>query len=97
MTKTKSYKTTDGQLFEDINAARQHELFSVVVSGLKPNGQENNFDDADHKSICKCIVDNADKIIDLLTTKATSRPAARKVNRKKKDQPVAATNIAEAK
>lgn len=84
MTKTKSYKTTDGQLFEDINAARQHELLSVIVSGLKPNGQENNFDDADHKAICKCIVDNADKIIDLLTTKATSRPAARKVNRKKK-------------
>lgn len=83
--KTRSYTTTDGTIHATIEQAREHELLSLTtleIDNSRPT-EVDGFSEQQVAVICKFMVANAEAIIDLLTTKATSRPAARKSNRKK--------------
>lgn len=67
MTKVKAIETSDGRIFKDIEAAKIHEL-ELLVGTEEPG------------NAAAWIVGNTDKILDVLTMKATSHPAARKAN-----------------
>jgi len=62
---TKSYKTTDGQVFGSIRDAQIHEL--LLAANL------------DQKT-AEYVLENKDKVIDILTTTPNSKPKARSVN-----------------
>lgn len=70
---TKSYKTVDGEVFPTVEAAQKH----AIGVTLNVNSE-----------IAETIVKNKDKVVDILTTTANSKPKARKLhggtkNRKK--------------
>lgn len=65
---TKSYKTSDGQVFGTIEDAQYHELQTTL-------GLSN-----DSNNIIGVIMKNKDVIIDILTTTPNSKPKARSVN-----------------
>lgn len=68
--RTQSFKA-NGKVFETLDEAQQEEI--GVLLG-------NTWDAPVHNAICKFIVANKDKIVDVLTTGPKSRPAARKAN-----------------
>jgi hypothetical protein len=76
---TKSYKTSDGQVFGTIEEAQKHELSVLFLphpilqaTGL-PSEPMNDW-------IAEMVLDNKETIIDILTTKSNSKPKARKAN-----------------
>ena len=76
---TKSYKTGDGNVFATIEKAQKHELSvlfephpTLQATGL-PSEPMNEW-------IAEIVLDNKDKIVDILTTTTTSKPKARKIN-----------------
>lgn len=80
---TKAYKTQDGQTFGDLKEAQAHELEELLAPFHKEEGMSTT-------DIAGWIVDNSDKVIDILTTNESSRPKARKINggtKKRKPQP----------
>jgi hypothetical protein len=88
ITKTQSFTTSDKQIFATIEEAQQHELYTFLKT------LEMGADDDETKIAAK-LLSNKDKIIDLLTTKANSRPAARKANgaKRKPKASVAQTGV----
>jgi len=62
---TKSYKTSDGQVFGSIEEAQIHELLLVV-----------NLD----KDQAEYVIQHKDKVVDILTTTPNSKPKARATN-----------------
>lgn len=70
---TKSYTVGD-LAFTKLEDAQRHELVSLFT--------EHGGDSA--TVIATTILENADRIVDILTTTATSKPRARKVNGGKK-------------
>jgi hypothetical protein len=75
--KVQSFHTTDGVIHATIDAAKTHELQSFISKGDLPTGPS-------AQQIAEFLIANDEKVIDLLSTKASSRPAARKVNGGKK-------------
>lgn len=71
ITKTAAFQTSDQKTHATLEEAQQHELEIL----LTPAG----FDEETPK-ICQQLVQVADKVVDILTTTATSKPRARKVN-----------------
>ncbi len=75
ISKIHAFQTSDNQTFSTIEAARAHELEIFITSKgqvpTEPNG------------VAEFLIINAEKVMDLLSTKANSRPAARKVNKPK--------------
>ena len=76
---TKSYKTSDGQVFGTIEEAQHHELSALfekhpilTQTGLPPEPM--------HNWIAGMVLDNSELVVDILTTKPSSKPKARKVN-----------------
>lgn len=89
ITKSKSFTTSDNQIFATIEAAQQHELEAYLVkTGVNSCAALSN----NSKEIAAALIENADAVVNLLTLKSTSRPSARKVNKKggKKPAPAAA-------
>ncbi len=81
ITKAVSFCTSDKEIFDSIEKAQAHEIALVILSDEKfilKNGDDAAF--VDPKTIAQWIVSKREQIIDLLTTKATSRPKARKAN-----------------
>jgi hypothetical protein len=74
LTFVKAYQTSDGQTHASLEAAQQHEISEMLADG-NPLPTPTHLPD-----IAKMIMDHRDKILDILTTKPSSRPAARKAN-----------------
>jgi len=70
----KSFKTSDGTIHSSIAGAQAHELGTFLNGKIDITGQEPTMD------IAKVLVEHKEKIVDLLTLSATSRPKARKAN-----------------
>ena len=70
ITKTQSYSTADGQIWPTIEAAQTHELSCLLANteGPLPVG------------VAKLLVEQREKVLDILTTGPRSRPRGRKVN-----------------
>jgi len=87
ITFTKAYATSDGKTFSDINEAKQHELANLFRGEAGPEGTV-----LSGESLLKLMIKESAKIIDILSTTATSRPRARKshgASRKPKSATVA--------
>lgn len=67
-----AYKSSDGAMFNELAACQKHE-----IEILWPH------DSAAPEQVAIWVMENAVKIVDVLTTNAKSRPKARKVNKKK--------------
>ncbi len=75
ITKSQSFTTSDNTIHATIEAARQHEL-SFFIGNQKEPFQNST-------EMAAFLIIHAEKVMDLLSTKAGSRPAARKVNKPK--------------
>lgn len=71
--KCQSFKTSDGEIHSSIEVAQKHEL-SKFLESLEIGASD------DESKIAELLIGNKDKIVDLLTMKASSKPKARKVN-----------------
>lgn len=73
ITKALAFQTSDGQTHASLAAAQSHEmqilLESLVMTESTPN-----------EDVANWIISNCDKLIDILTTKPTSKVRARKIN-----------------
>lgn len=70
--KTQAFKTSDGQAFEKISEAQQHELVLLLNPDTSALEHMNE--------IAVVLLANADKVVDILTTKPNSIAKARSVN-----------------
>jgi len=70
---TKSYKTVDGKLFDNINEAQIHEI-ELILEKSDSSTSENA------KFIAVAIFKNKDLILDILTTNPNSKPKARAIH-----------------
>ncbi len=66
----KAYTTTDGKTFGVIEEAQQHEL-ELMFGRDTP---------ATASALAAALLQNADKIVDILTTTKSSKPKARRIN-----------------
>lgn len=71
---TKSYKTSDGQVFGSIEAAQEHEIFIALELKDNPTGG----------ALAKAILDKKSVLVDILTTTPNSKPKARSIHGGKK-------------
>ena len=78
ITKSKLVKfiTTDKQEFESLEAAIVHELAEYLKQHGTPALQEHAM------AISMALIEDREKVADILTLTETSRPSARKINRK---------------
>ena len=74
---TKAFKTTDGETHASLEEAKRHELVNIFLGQQLPESDQAK-QDADNAA--QTVLDAADKIVDILTTTATSKPRARKIN-----------------
>lgn len=85
ITKTASFSTTDNQIFASLEQAQQHEIELLL-------GFTDETIPSTVAGISNAIMDRRDKLVDILTTTASSKPRARKVNggsKKRKPDPAA--------
>lgn len=68
-----AFKTTDGQTFSSVGEAQRHALLLLI-----PDGQRGNPVNPDY--LAELMVNEAAKVVDILTTTERSLPRARKVN-----------------
>lgn len=68
---TKAFKTSDGETFATIELAQRHEL-DLLIGDKVP--------DASVDEMINVLMANAEKVVDILTTKPNSRPKARKAH-----------------
>lgn len=67
ITKTQAFQTSDNKTHASLEAAQKHEIVMLLGEHLGTNAGDK-------------IIANKDKLLDILTTKSTSKPRARKVN-----------------
>jgi hypothetical protein len=81
--KTIAFETSDKQTFGTVELARQHELELLIAKqfAFSPKADQSPADCID--LLAASINENSEALIDILTMKATSRPKARRVNKKK--------------
>lgn len=70
ITFTRAYQTSDGHTFPTLEQAQREELLAVIESIQAKNNAD----------LAGELIKHADKVIDILSTTATSRPKARKAN-----------------
>lgn len=81
---TKAFTTSNGKTFSKLSDAQAEELGLLLTEIPNQIGAE--------VDLISRIIANSDKVVDILTTTESSRPAARKVNGGKKTRkPKAAT------
>lgn len=88
ITFTKSYQTSDNKVFADIALAQAHEIELLLLEAeLEPKMVP---------GFASAIVDAREKVVDVLTTTATSKTKARAVNggRKPRKAKVATDDVA---
>jgi hypothetical protein len=67
--KVKAWKATDGTLFEDVAKYQTHELDQIIMACEQT-----------HSAIANGLINRKDDVINILTLKESSHPAARKAN-----------------
>ena len=72
ITRTQSFQTSNGQVFGTIEEAQRHEL-AVWIKAL-------GYSDDESVTLAASMQKDAAKLVDTLTTTATSKPKARRVN-----------------
>jgi len=82
----KSYACSDGNVFATLERAQEHEIISLLKKNI---GNQTDLgpvvlEPATVTAAAVILVSNADKVVDILTTTAKSRPKARKINGGKK-------------
>ncbi len=82
ITRTQSYQTSDGQVFGTLEEAQLHELVVWIRSAADTLTEkaEDTLTVNQAEIIASALQKDAAKIIDILTTTATSKPKARRVN-----------------
>ena len=75
ISKTVSFKTTDGKIHASIEDARWHE----IVCHLN-NAETYNMDRTAAEGLALILIKDCERFVDLLTLKASSKPSARKIN-----------------
>ena len=80
ITFTKSYKTSDGQVFGTIEQAQLHELQNALLNITIPPAFGSGSGVTITESVAREILKKKDIIIDVLTTTQNSKPKARSVN-----------------
>lgn len=76
ITRTPSYECSDGNVFVKLETAQGHELSLLFKDLAAPTPT----------TIADVLVKNAEKVIDVLTTTATSKSKARAINGGKKSR-----------
>lgn len=74
---TKAFKTSDLETHASLEAAQRHELVNIFL------GQQLPASDTERcaaELAADTVLENAEVIVDILTTTATSKPKARKIN-----------------
>ena len=71
------YTTSDKQEHTSLAEAREHELRILIAPNFPPDNSALSLDET-----VSMLVAKGDAVADILTTKPTSRPSARKINRK---------------
>ena len=85
---TKSYKTSDDQVFSDIKHAQLHELELVIKKHPSFKLQSTVLgEESPEAVVAGILLDSKDIIMDILTTTANSKPKARSVNGGSKKRP----------
>ena len=82
---TKSYKTSDNQVFTSIDEAKIHELETLFTNINLTHGSTVGSGLA--TEIAKFIMDKKDIIVDILTTNPNSKPKARVIHGGTKKRP----------
>ena len=93
ISKIVAFKSSDGQTFDTLEKVQQHEIELILNTALPDNVKVSGNPTVHIELAAKTIIKHAEKVIDILTTKGGSRPAARKANgavRKKRGQAPAA-------
>lgn len=88
--RTKSFTTSDNQSFLNLEDAQKHELETLFQSTEAGDaGPARTAENAVYA--VAFVMKNAERVIDILTTKGNSRAKARKVNKKAKPATQTAT------
>lgn len=88
ITKVKSFAASDGSIHPSLEAAQTCEV-RILLGEC-----ETELEPAVRESFAIYMVKNATRFADVLTTRATSRPATRKVNGGKKEKKAKPTVVA---
>lgn len=73
ITKVNAYQSSDGTAHSSLEEAQKFEIFNILKSGGK-------WADEVLDEVADAIMDNAEAIVDILTTTPSSKPKARKIN-----------------
>lgn len=73
--RTQAFKTSDDKTFESLAKAQEHELGIFILAAVPGEAGSPLVGE-----ICAHIVAGSDRVVDILTTKESSRTKARKVN-----------------
>src|SRR5262245_6898197 len=79
---TRAFVCSDGNTFATLELAQQHEL-EALMAEQKFGGAESLPQRA------RFIIENRERVMDILTTTKSSRPRARKINKTKAPKPAA--------
>jgi hypothetical protein len=93
ISKTVSFKTTDGKIHASIEDAQKHEIKQHLI-----NPETHNMDVSQADVVAEILIQGRERFVDLLTLKASSKPSARKINgaTKKRTAKPDAANVAPA-
>jgi hypothetical protein len=80
---TKAFLTSDSKTHSTLEEAKRHELDILWSEKIRSD------EGLQSKTVAEWLLENADKIVDILTTTASSKPRARKVNGGKKTRKAA--------
>lgn len=72
---TKSYKTTDGEVFATIEEAKRHELILALQTIKIPEASNISLDD-----VATLVLTVQEEVVDILTMTPNSKPKARKLH-----------------
>jgi len=75
--KTQSFQTSDGKIWETIQLAQRHELICLMDETLD---NKDEMLKRVKEAIADHLVISQDRVVDILTTKASSKPKARSIN-----------------
>lgn len=88
ITFTKSFKTSDGKVHATIDDAQQHELSCV----FKDKYNATSAAEYTISQVVAMLVSHRERIVDILTTTANSKPKARSVNGGRKNRKTVITD-----
>lgn len=79
--KISAYKSSDGKFVGAIEEVHKYELKLLFEAAPMGVGVKGSKEDADAvANAVACIVNNRDKVVDILTTGPKSKPSARSIN-----------------